>query len=258
MATWMGHLRIAEKMLALIPGLNAVEFVCGNLAPDSGQPNADGTAFDPPAEITHFLEQGQIHDLEFYRRYLKPVPPHDSRYSFLLGYFFHLVCDNLWNIRIGNPSRYYYADLFDHQEDATWHVKSDWYGLDFVYVRDQPESFFWKDFLNFPNPASCLPFLPESALHQRLNHIRQFYSQSTEKMTLNRSYVYLNETTMNRFIEESTVILLQVHQVVQLGENVNSQLMVLPLLPNFQPTGYKPLGNWENLPVRLCPDDPTM
>lgn len=255
MATWMGHLRIAEKVLAFIPGLNVVEFVGGNLAPDSGQHNADGTAFDPPPEITHFLVQGQNHDLEFYRRYLKSVSPHDSRYSFLLGYFFHLVCDNLWSIRIWRPGRHYYADLFENQE-ATWQIKSDWYGLDFVYVRDHPNSFFWKDFLNFPNPASCLPFLSDSALHQRLNGTRQFYSQSTEKMSLNRPYVYLNESTMNRFIEESTAILLQVFQMMQSGENLDSQPTVLPLLPGFQPTGYHLLGNWEKLPVRLCPYDP--
>ena len=36
MASWMVHLRIADRLLDSLPGLSAVDFVVGNIAPDSG------------------------------------------------------------------------------------------------------------------------------------------------------------------------------------------------------------------------------
>src|SRR5262245_39081459 len=59
MGTWISHLRIAENLLAQIPGLDEVAFAYGNLAPDSGLPNADWTIFDPPKTVTHFLRVGE-------------------------------------------------------------------------------------------------------------------------------------------------------------------------------------------------------
>ena len=55
MGTWISHLRIAEQLLTAMPQLDEVAFIYGNLAPDSGLPNADWSAFDPPKEVTHFL-----------------------------------------------------------------------------------------------------------------------------------------------------------------------------------------------------------
>ena len=57
MGTWISHLRIAESLLHHFPGLDEVTFTFGNLSPDSGIPNADWTAFDPPKEIAHFLQK---------------------------------------------------------------------------------------------------------------------------------------------------------------------------------------------------------
>ena len=54
MASWMIHLRVADRLLDLIPDLSPIEFIMGNLAPDSGR--VCGTdQFDPPAKITHYL-----------------------------------------------------------------------------------------------------------------------------------------------------------------------------------------------------------
>src|ERR1700733_10156740 len=101
MATWIGHLRIAEKLLAGNPALDEAAFTLGNLGPDSGVPNADWSEFDPPKNVTHFIRGGggeaSIHDLEFYQAYLLKVSLGETlAYSYLLGYFIHLLCDNLW------------------------------------------------------------------------------------------------------------------------------------------------------------------
>jgi hypothetical protein len=58
MGSWISHLRIAEIILQSYPGLDVTNFTFGNLAPDSGMPNADWTQFDPPKELSHFLPEG--------------------------------------------------------------------------------------------------------------------------------------------------------------------------------------------------------
>jgi hypothetical protein len=53
-----------------------------------------------------------IADLDFYRKYLAGVSPEErERFSFLLGYFFHLVTDNLWTVNIWRPHKEKHADL---------------------------------------------------------------------------------------------------------------------------------------------------
>src|SRR5512141_989641 len=143
MGTWICHLRIAEQLLAALPDLDEVAFTCGNLAPDSGIPNADWTVFDPPKEVTHFLnsgeDEGRIRDLEFYHVHLATIDPaaDRARHSFILGYFTHLLCDNLWSKRIVSASKRDYAPLLAERGRAAWSdFKEDWYGLDQCYVRE--------------------------------------------------------------------------------------------------------------------------
>src|SRR5262245_47564105 len=117
MATWIGHLRIAEKLLAELPALDEAAFTLGSLGPDSGLPNADWSEFDPPKEVTHFMREGtgedKIHDLEFYQAYLQTTSPGDSStYSYRLGYFIHLLCDNCWTRWVWQPMRQHYAAQF--------------------------------------------------------------------------------------------------------------------------------------------------
>ena len=223
MSTWISHLRIAEQLLAALPLLDAAAFSCGNLAPDSGIPNADGSAFDPPKQVTHFLrpgeDEGRIADLAFYRDYLAGVTPSadPARYSFLLGYFFHLLSDNLWALRVGQPTKQEHAALFAERGSAAWEeIKRDWYGIDHQYVRDHPVSLFWRVFLPAPNPPGYLPFVPEATMRHQLDDIRRYYSAPTDEeraelAPLDRAYPYLNAAIMSRYVDDTTVALLQIH-----------------------------------------------
>ena len=53
MASWIVHLRIADQLLDRIPDLRSTEFVVGNIAPDSGIPNADWSAYTPSLSLIH-------------------------------------------------------------------------------------------------------------------------------------------------------------------------------------------------------------
>ena len=225
MATWIAHLRIAENLLLLIPNLDAGHFAIGNVAPDSGVPDEKWEKFDPPPAVTHFKRNDSVHkdiaDLDFYRRYLADVSPQDAaRFSFRLGYFFHLITDNLWTILIGKPTQERHPDQFAADKDFIWEVKQDWYGLDHVHVRAHPDSLFWRVFLDaepfdqaspsgtsHDKPAAAdLDFLPASALTHQLNHIKTFYQRRDEKIDAMcaRPMIYLSQADMDSFVLEAT------------------------------------------------------
>ncbi len=238
MATWIAHLRLAENLLKRIPNLDEAQFAIGNIAPDSGIPDENWENFDPPPEITHFkISQGvhkNISDLNFYRRYLAEVKPEDAaRFSFRLGYFFHLITDNLWSIKIGVPTTERYSEQFSADPKFIWTVKGDWYGLDFIHVRDFPDSLFWRVFLKAPLLNVDLDFLPQAALEQQLNYIKGFYQRTDEKIQdyFTRDYSYLSQSAMDQFIAEATDSLEQVYLMLwQKKIRPGSQTSALQLL----------------------------
>jgi hypothetical protein len=212
-------------------------------------PNSDWSAFDPPKTVTHFLspgnDEGGIPDLDFYRQYVVDLPTnHSADYSFRLAYFFHLLCDNLGSIRIGQQTRVYFAGLFAEQgENAWWTMKRDWYDLDHKYLRDHPDSLFWRVLLPADLPPSYLPFLPAAALHHQMQHIKNFYRDPGDRV-LDRAYPYLNEATNARFVADTTTALLHVHAALNAGplpDDFRTGLDLLPpaLLEPFPP----PLGD---------------
>lgn len=211
MGTWISHLRIAEKLLEKRPALKPIPFTFGSLAPDSGIPNEDASSFDPPKEVTHFLHRGegesQIRDWQFFERYLKDASLQEDpeRYSFLVAYYAHLICDVLWvkNINV-TAKQEFSAELEEMGGQFWWKAKEDWYGLDVLYVQDNPQSLFWEVFMVEPIPLSYLDFLPQKAIQQQMDRIRKFYSEPEPEWLVDRPYPYLNETTMSRFVDNAT------------------------------------------------------
>ena len=207
MATWIAHLRIAENLLADIPGLDAAQFAIGNIAPDSGIPDEKWETFNPPPAVTHFKRSDNVHkdiaDLDFYRRYLADIPPQDkARFSFRLGYFFHLITDNLWTIRIGIPTEARFAEQFAADKEFIWEVKKDWYRLDDIYVRAHPACLFWRVFLDAQPDSADLDFLPLAALTRQLDYIKTFYQRRDEKIDAMcaRLMIYLPPASMDSFV----------------------------------------------------------
>jgi hypothetical protein len=210
MGTWICHLRVAEKLLSCFPELDKVSFAFGNLAPDSGIPNETWTEFDPPKEVTHFLEKGEgeekIRDLVYYREYLANIKSQDDlqKYSFRFGYFTHLICDILWMKYLGSTTKQAFREMIEEDKLKAWgKIKDDWYGLDQLYNRAHPENLFWQVIHQAENPPSYLPFVNEKALHTQYAHIRKFYGEPDPEYFIERKYPYLNESTMSRIVEDT-------------------------------------------------------
>lgn len=217
MGTYISHFRSTELLLKEIKGLDDESFLYGNLAPDSGIPNEDWTAYYPPRIVTHFLPSANsdetIQDMEFYKRYLKDltISNDKGRFSFLLGYFIHLICDNLWSLWIVVPTEKYYEALIRERGAQAWEIiKQDWHDLDRKYFYEHPNLKIWRFIKLSKNKTKYLPFLPSGATLQQLDYIENVYLPLKESSDLERSYPYLNETVMDRFIDESTQVVLEI------------------------------------------------
>lgn len=252
MGTWVCHLRVAEQIFSRLPGLDETAFILGSLAPDSGIPNADWTVFDPPKSVTHFLLPGEgedkVRDLLFYRQHLASLRLKDDtpRFSFILAYFCHLLCDSLWARRIWWPSKAAYAGLIAGQgmQKAVELIKDDWYGLDQCYVRDHPDSSFWRVLMPSPNPPDWLDFIPTAALGHQLDYIRRFYSQPDPAWVLDRPYCYLNEATMRRFVGDCAAAALKVYDRLLAGWPDNGSDSSMGILDDEDKASYLlPLGD---------------
>ena len=110
MASWMIHLRIADQLIDRIPDLDETAFVIGNIAPDSGVPNPDWTAYDPPKSVSHFKTKKEDETFFDIGRFISGYFTADKiraysrrEFSFFLGYYVHLLADVDWTKDIYRP-----------------------------------------------------------------------------------------------------------------------------------------------------------
>jgi hypothetical protein len=223
MATWIVHLRIAERLLTQLPGLDEPAFALGNIAPDSGIPDEKWEHFEPPPLVTHFQIKDHPRfrsaDLQFYRLYLAPLyaaTADRALTSMRLGYFCHLVTDNLWYQQVGRPAwERWRADFSD--DAGFWNeVKGDWYGLDHAYVRSHPESLFWRVFVHCHYERDDLPFLPPAAVRRQLAYIQDWYRSEDDEIRgmLARPFTYLTQAQVDAFIAGASQKLEKIYRKV--------------------------------------------
>jgi hypothetical protein len=236
MATWITHLRLAENLHTSLPGLEAGPFAVGNIAPDSGVPDANWEKFTPDPTVTHFTASPvapRIADLEFYNRYLLPLkgkPIDKALLSFRLGYFFHLVTDNLWIALNVKPTREKFAVQLAADKQFMQEIKEDWYAQDFIYVIDHPDCLYWQVFLKVEAYTAGLDFLPLDAVHQRVAFIQEMYQKRDEavQQQITRPMLYLTTAEMDCFVETATPVLQAVyHHLWVKGLEVDNPFSIL-------------------------------
>ena len=205
MASWMVHLRIADKLLDKIPNLCPIEFIVGNMAPDSGVPNDDWSKFSPPTSVSHFKSGSEKAGPEaFAQKYFMPAQQegyNDVQFSFYLGYLTHLITDALWSEQVARPCfQRHIGGEPPYRDPKVWEIKEDWYDLDYKYLRDHPGFRAFRVYLGavgFQN--RFMEEFSEDAFDNRRQYITDFYLQGKEN--LDREYPYLTEAEMNRFVD---------------------------------------------------------
>ena len=113
-----------------------------------------------------------------------------------------------------------------------------------LYVRENPDSLFWRVIVPGQNPPSYLPFIRNDALHQQYDYIRKFYSQPDKDWFSFLPYQYLKESTVSRLIDESVEAVLFIHKKLQGMKELDGLKSSISLLPQTLTTPYEsPLGN---------------
>ena len=209
MASWMIHLRIADKLLDKIPNISPIEFIMGNMAPDSGVPNEDWSAYSPSTAVSHYrVDNGsgkKVIDLNTYiSQYFTPALRTSytaEQHSFYLGYLTHLLADILWSDQIANPARKKYAQEFTDYGHKFWStIKEDWYDLDFLYLKKHPGFRAFRAYLGSVGYVNkYMDFFAPDAFDNRREYITSFYLQENDN--LDREYPYLTEADADRFLD---------------------------------------------------------
>lgn len=202
MATWLTHLRIAEKVKEKIRDIDMDYFMAGSIAPDSGKPDKNSKLYEPSEEITHFCrgtdEEKYIELKDFYNRHLRPEDlfiRSDKTRSFYWGYYFHLIGDSIWHEKYIRSMKKEYKG----EEDFTQLLREEMSALDFEYLEKNPDS---NIFLQFQNMNVKLDFFNEFSpqfIYDNIEKIINYYKN--ESFKLNRQYKLLDTEAVEKFID---------------------------------------------------------
>ncbi len=136
MATWIVHLRVAEKVLQTLNNIDETAYYVGSLAPDSGR-MVDAFTYMPPKDVSHWkrekvsYEQRFLDNAEFYKKYGENESDVFKR-SFYIGYYVHILTDTLFVRDVIHPfieknGRPFWRENIDK-------IRAGWYELDFRFV----------------------------------------------------------------------------------------------------------------------------
>lgn len=211
MASWMVHLRVADKLLDKISGISETEFVIGNMAPDSGIPNGDWSIFTPSSEVSHFRTTDEngiklIHEDWYIEKYFsneQRMSYNIKQNSFYLGYFVHLLTDKLWARDIVYPLRTKYLKLFEQNRSEWFRVmKQDWRTLDLLYLKQHPD---FRSFVIYERAVGFrnvfIDCFAEDAFDNRRAYITQSYRIESEN--IKAEVKSLSEADIEQFVQNA-------------------------------------------------------
>ena len=199
MATWMSHFRVAQAVLDIL-GEDAFDIECfavGNIAPDCGVPNPDGKTYTPDKNVSHYGHSHNRDYKSFREKYLKDFASERHR-SFYIGYYVHLIADEVWSNTLLYPKIDAFASQYESQNAFVWRMKSDWRKRDDEYILNDPDLKIYKAFCNIKSFDNCfLDFFPKNAFEIQLERVRALYSTPYES---DYSIDYLSKDELDKFV----------------------------------------------------------
>jgi hypothetical protein len=194
MANWVTHLMIADSVMKQYPELDRHGFCVGNIAPDCNVENENWTSFTPSREITHWMseERKVASDCDSYcNEYIhkrKNEIQSQEQYSFLLGYYVHLMVDaefqryirvekrvlDTWeridaieNLRvraIGLPKDWDSVKILISKNERMHEINS----MEAEYLRDNPDSGYLTEILPLKEFPDYIDYLPHGCVVRKI------------------------------------------------------------------------------------------
>ena len=217
MATWVVHIKVAERLLEKLK-LDEEMFLAGNVGPDSGVPNEDHSVFTPGKKITHWLDetlpgrhQTKINAEKFFNKYISNKKFENKEKAFLVGYYTHLLTDIEWSKmhrKIMDQDKEYNEE-FIKDKNFIWVVKKDWYGLDYKYIKENENCIFNRVYKHIKEIPDYLDYFPKDAFINQKEAIVDYYTEKNEAH-FSKEFKYLTEDMMEQFIEECSANILEI------------------------------------------------
>lgn len=191
MASWLTHLRVAEKIKQKIPEIDFSYFIIGSIAPDSEKPEDDSIS--------------KMDDSVFFDSYLKPekiMTRSDSTRSFLWGYYFHLITDKLWLEDYFRPLSLQYKSESDNEgTDFVDFMGEEMTSIDFEYLKENGRELV-DNLKEFNGNINYLYEFDSDCIFECKDRIVGFYNG--EPPIFNREYKYLTPQKLDEFIVKAS------------------------------------------------------
>lgn len=215
MATWITHLMIADKILTICPELDRRGFCVGNIAPDCNVENDDWTSFTPSREITHWMRGNDklVSDCnEFSKEYIckrKNNIQSKEQYSFLIGYYVHLLTDALFYKFARDEKRV--KDIWkriksiDSLREQSIGYTEDWnsirrliskkerlqeiYAMEAEYLKENPNSGYLTEILPLKDFPDYIDYLPHGGIVRKIGvmgYLPEINKTLTNLITISR------------------------------------------------------------------------
>lgn len=228
MATWITHMMVADSVMQKLPWLDRRGFCVGNIAPDCNIENEDWTSFTPSREVTHWMSGEKKIGTDAERFLSEYVLKRNSgisskeEYSFMLGYYSHLVADAEFQKMIRDPERV--AEVWkridaDPEVSAraermarTWNsVKiivpqkdrfREIYSIEGDYLRRNPTSGYYTEILTLKEFPDYIDYLPHGAIVRKIPKmtVREELLLPIEK------YISITKNEVEAFVAEAVAI----------------------------------------------------
>ncbi len=136
MATWVLHLRVAEKIAKKLDFLDETAYYVGTIAPDSGR-MVDNFTYLPNKDVSHWKREGVSYEqrfednADFFSKYCENEKDNFKR-SFYLGYYVHILTDTVYVRDIIHP--FIKANGKDFWRANIEKIRAGWYEIDHRFV----------------------------------------------------------------------------------------------------------------------------
>lgn len=228
MATWITHMMVADSVMQKLPWLDRRGFCVGNIAPDCNIENEDWTSFTPSREVTHWMSGDKKIGTDAERFLSEYVLKRFSEissieeYSFLLGYYSHLVADAEFQKMIRDPERV--AEVWkridaDPEVSAraqgmarTWDsVKiivpkkerfREIYSIEGEYLRRNTSSGYYTEILTLKVFPDYIDYLPHGAIVRKIPKM----TVSEELLQPIEKYISITKNEVEAFVAETVAI----------------------------------------------------
>src|SRR5690554_5733813 len=230
MATWVTHLMIADIVMKQCNELDRHGFCVGNIATDCNVENEDWTSFTPSREVTHWMskERKVASDCDsFCKEYIlkrKSEIQSQEQYSFLLGYYVHLITDAAFQWFIRDDKRvkdtWTRINADDILRERAKGYSEDWDSVkkliskkermheinsfEAEYLRDNPTSGYLTEILTLIEFPDYIDYLPHGCIVRKIG-VMGFLPELDENLT---EPIAMSREEFKSFVDNTTMLVM--------------------------------------------------